>query len=108
MDIVTPTLIAALSMLSESVIKDAYDKLKKALISKPDDPEDLLKAIELLEERPESEGRREVLREEIQTSKVYLDVEVIQAARTQLCKLFQFSTYDVRRPPSPVQNAIDT
>jgi len=81
MDIVTPAVIAALSMLSKSVIKDAYDKLKKALTSKPDQTKGLSKAIELLEEKPESEGRREVLREEIQTSKAYLDVEVIEAAK---------------------------
>jgi hypothetical protein len=80
MDIITPALVAALSMLGESVIKDAYDKLKNALISKGDQTEDLAKAIDLLEEKPESEGRREVLREEIETSKAYLDVEVIQAA----------------------------
>jgi hypothetical protein len=81
MDIVTPTLIAALSRLSESVIKDAYEKLKNALMRKPDQSVGLVKAIELLEEKPESEGRREVLREEIETSKAYLDDEVNQAAK---------------------------
>jgi hypothetical protein len=81
MDIVTPTVIAALSMLSESVIKDGYEKLKNALTRKRDDSEGLVKAIKLLEEKPESDGRREMLREEVQTSKVYLDDEVVQAAK---------------------------
>ena len=80
MDIVTPAVIAALTTLGQTVIKDAYDKLKNVLTSKFKDNDALVKSIELLEEKPESEGRREMLREEIQASEAYLDAEVVQAA----------------------------
>jgi hypothetical protein len=80
MDIVTPAVIAGLSMLSESVIKDAYDKLKNTLASKFNQKSDLMKAIGLLEEKPESQGRREILREELHAANAHLDADVVQAA----------------------------
>ena len=80
MDLITPAVTAALSMLSESVIKDAYDKLKNALTSKFSQNGDLAKAIDLLEEKPESEGRREILREELEAANAHLDPDVVQAA----------------------------
>ena len=80
MDVITPAVIAALSLLSESVVKDAYNKLKNALTTKFSQKGDLIKAIDLLEAKPESEGRREILREELQAANAHLDPEVVQAA----------------------------
>lgn len=80
MDIVTSAVVAALSMLSETVVKDAYNKLKETLTKKFSKNEDLVKAIDLLEAKPESEGRREILQEEVVAANAHLDPDVIQAA----------------------------
>jgi hypothetical protein len=49
MDIVTPAVIAALSVLSEPVVKDAYDKLKSALTKKSSKNGDLIDAMDRLD-----------------------------------------------------------
>ena len=87
MDIVTPAVIAALSMLSESVVKDAYDNLKTALTKKFSKSSDLVEAVDRLEQKPDSIGRRETLREEITEAKADLDEDIIRAAEALLEKV---------------------
>jgi hypothetical protein len=81
MDIVTPAVIAALTTLGQSVVKDAYDKLKNVITSKFKANDALIESIQLLEEKPQSEGRQKMLQEEIQASEAYLDTDVVQAAK---------------------------
>ena len=66
MDIVAPAVIAALSVLTEPVVKDAYDKLKTVLTKKFSTNTDLVEAVGRLEEKPESIGRREMVRAALQ------------------------------------------
>jgi len=87
MDIVTPAIIAALSLLSQSVVKDAYDNLKTALTNKFSKGSDLVEAVARLEQKPDSMGRRETLREEVTAVYGDLDEDVIRAAEALIEKL---------------------
>lgn len=87
MDIVAPAVIAALTLLSEPVVKDAYDHLKAALTSKFGKNRDLMEAVERLEQKPESAGRREMLREEIVAARADADEDIARAAEALLEKL---------------------
>jgi hypothetical protein len=85
--IVAPAVIAGITLLSEPLIKDAYERLKAALMSKFGQSTDLIEAVEKLEEKPDSAGRREMLREEMVAARVELDEDVMRAADALLEKL---------------------
>jgi hypothetical protein len=87
MDPITVAIIAALANLSQSVIKDAYTALKVAIAQKCGVDSDLLQAIDKLEGKPDSAGRKEVLREEVAAAKADKDPELTKLAETLLGKL---------------------
>ncbi len=87
MDIVTPVIIAAISKLGETVIKDSYDKLKSTIAKKFGRTSDLVETIEKLEQKPDSAGRKETLREEIVAAKADQDGEIVRAAEALMEKL---------------------
>lgn len=87
MDIITTAIIAALANLSKDAIKDSYDALKSALKKKFGSDSDVVDAVEGLEKKPDSEGRKGTLQEEIESAKVNDDVEIVQLAQDLLNKL---------------------
>ena len=87
MDVVTSAVIAALSLLSEPLIKDAYDRLKAALAGKFSKESDVVQAVARLEQKPDSAGRRETLREEVVASQADTDEEIVRAAQALLDRL---------------------
>jgi hypothetical protein len=87
MDVVTPAVLAALPVLSEPFVKDAYDKLKAVLVAKFRKESDIVEAVEKLEQKPDSAGRRETLREEVAAAKADQDPDVVRAAEDLLDKL---------------------
>jgi hypothetical protein len=77
MDPITTAILAALGKLAEPAVKDAYEALKSIFKRKFAGHPKLLPAIEELEARPESEGRRQVLAEELNMTGALHDSEVM-------------------------------
>jgi hypothetical protein len=91
MDAITAAIIGALANLSTNAIKDSYEALKVALARKFGAKGDLPKAVESLEQKPDSAGRRETLKEEIANAKVDQDPEIAELARDLINKLSSLS-----------------
>ncbi len=94
MDPVTSAIIAALaaggtSKTGETGVADAYDTFKAVLKQKFGLDSDLIEAINLLEKKPDSAGRKEMLKEEVATVKADQDPEILAATRTLLDKISQ-------------------
>lgn len=95
MDPVTLAVIAAIaagaakgvSQVAESAVIDGYRALKQLLARKFGQGSDVVKAIESAEEKPESEGRKNVLREEISASGAETDPEILAIAQQLLAHL---------------------
>ena len=81
MEPVSTAIIAALGMLTEKVVQDAYGGLKSLLIKKFGHKSELVATADALENNPESAGRRETLKEEIAAAHADRDDEIIAAAR---------------------------
>ncbi len=84
MDPISVAVTGALAKLSEQAVKDAYDALKALIASKFGKKSDLAKAVEGVEKKPESEGRKETLQEEVAAAKADQDQELVRAARQVL------------------------
>jgi hypothetical protein len=80
MDPISTALVAALGKLGETAVIDAYNALKAALKKKFGKHSDLADALEGLEKKPESSGRRETLREEVVAAGANQDREIIKVA----------------------------
>ena len=87
MDLIYSAIIAALGKLGEDAIKDGYEALKALVKRKFGQNKDLNEAIQKIEDKPDSSGRREMLKEEIAASKVDQDEEIVKAATALLEKL---------------------
>lgn len=89
MDPVTTAIIAALSAgvttstseVGKKVIVDAYEALKTVIKQKFGIESDVVKAMEGVEAKPESAGRRETLKEEISAAKADQDPEILGVAK---------------------------
>lgn len=84
MEPVGTAMVAALAMLSEKVVQDAYDGLKGLLIRKFGKDSELVASTEALERHPDSAGRRETLKEELAAANAGSDEEILAAARALL------------------------
>ena len=95
MDPITLAVLSALSAgamsgtkkIVEKVIVDSYDALKSLIKRKFGQQSDVVKAIDNLEAKPDSSGRRESLQEEVAESKADQDFEILEAAKTLLNQL---------------------
>lgn len=87
MDPITLAITAALGRLGQTVIADAYAALKAALQNKYGIDSDLSQAVEKLEQRPDSEARRGMLKEEVEIAKAGQDPDLLKAAEALLAKL---------------------
>lgn len=95
MDPVTTAIIAALaagiikssSTVGEKAIVDAYEALKALIQHKFGSDSKVAKAVNELEEEPDSEGYKAVLKEQVAKAKVDQDSEVLTAAQALLDKL---------------------
>ncbi|MBI5651687.1 MAG: hypothetical protein HZC40_14775 [Chloroflexi bacterium] len=81
MDPISLAVVGALAKLSEQAIKDAYEALKALIARKFGKESDLAQAVENLEKKPESVGRKETLVEEVTASNADRDQELLQAAK---------------------------
>lgn len=92
-NIVLLALTTAVSKLSESAIKDAYESIKKLILKKikGKDKENVENAIRNVEEKPSSDGRKKVLQEELEILNLHNDQKIKEAAIRlyQLCNSSQ-------------------
>jgi hypothetical protein len=84
MDPITTALVAALGNLAEPAVKDAYEGLKNLIKKKLGEKHPVVEAVQNLEQKPGSNGRRETLGEEIHASPAARDAEILAAAQTLL------------------------
>jgi|SRR5215217_3274183 len=96
MDPITTAILAAIAQgiitgaaqaVGENPINDAYQKLKAILKGKFGNDSDIVEAVDKVEERPDSEVRKELLKEEVEIAGVDQDPEVRQAAQELLDRL---------------------
>ena len=80
-------LAAGVTETATSAIKDAYQSLKKRLTEKTAGKEGVQTALSELEKKPESQGRQEVLKEELQNEGIERDDEVLALAKELMQKL---------------------
>ena len=84
MEPITTALVAALGKLAEPAVKDAYEGLKRLLAKKLGARHPAVDAVDQLEKKPDSNGRRETLGEELASSPAPTDPEILAAARALL------------------------
>ncbi len=92
MDPITAAIVAAVSAgaisglteASKTAISDAYNKLKASLSKKFGGESDVVHAVNEVEAKPDSAGRKATLQEEITNTKADQDQEVLQAAQALL------------------------
>lgn len=87
MDPITLAIVGALAKLSETVIADAYQALKAAIAQKFGGESDVSKAVESVEQKPESPGRQATLHEEVAAAQADQDPDLRQAAEAILARL---------------------
>jgi hypothetical protein len=73
--------------VGESALVDAYQGLKTALKRKFGDQSEVVEAVDMLEKRPDSEGRQVTRKEEVERANVDEDPDVKQAAKELLDRL---------------------
>ena len=84
MEPITTALVAALGKLAEPAVKDAYAGLKALIVKKLGATHPVVEAVGSLEQKPDSNGRRETLGEELASSAIAADPEISAAARALL------------------------
>jgi hypothetical protein len=90
MDPITTAILAAIAAgvaassgkVAEKTVLDGYNALKAILLTKFGQASYVIKAVDSVEARPDSPGRKETLREEIVASKADKDPEILEAAQT--------------------------
>ncbi len=87
MDPITTAIVAALANLSKDAVKDCYGCLKGTLKKKFGETSDLAEAVDKLEKKPDSEARKGMLQEEIETAKVNDDPELLSLAQELIEKI---------------------
>jgi hypothetical protein len=82
--IITTAIVAALANLSKDVIKDSYNALKAGLKTKLGEQSDLVVAVTKLEMKPDSEARKAMVQEEVESAKVYDDPDILRLVQELL------------------------
>lgn len=85
---------ASAELVVDQEVQDAYERLKALILSKFGSKGDVAQAMEQVESKPESSGRKELLKEELADAGVDQDLEVLQAAQTLLALLQPHATAD--------------
>jgi hypothetical protein len=88
LSIILTALVAGATVVGKGVageaVKDAYTQLKGMLLHKFGSKGDIGSAIAQVEDKPESDGRKVVLEEELETAKATQDDEIVQSAEAML------------------------
>lgn len=70
--------------VGKKVVVDAYEALKAAIHAKVGGDSEVAKAIDGLEKKPDSNGRREILKEDVKAAQLHKDPEVVKLAEALL------------------------
>lgn len=76
----------ALKPVTEQAVKDAYAGLKRLIVDRYGDKGDVAQAVASVENKPESEGRKVTLKEELADAGADQDERLLQAAKELLEK----------------------
>jgi hypothetical protein len=76
--------VAATTDVAAQAVKDGYAAFKGLLVSKLGDKSDVADALDSVENKPDSEARQAVLKEELETAEVGQDAELVQGAQALL------------------------
>lgn len=88
MDPITTAIVTAIATnLGQGVVKDAYEALKAAIKQKFGRDSEVVSAVDGLEKKPDSAGRKATLEEEVKNAKVSEDSEILQLAQELLKKV---------------------
>ncbi len=87
MDPITTAIISGLAGVGKDAIKDSYNALKGALKKKFGETSDLAEAVDKLEKKPDSEGHKITLQEEVEAANAHEDAEMLQLAQALLDKI---------------------
>jgi len=88
MDPITTAIVTAIATnLGQGVVKDAYEALKAAIKQKFGNDSEVVSAVDGLEKKPDSAGRKTTLEEEVKNAKVSEDSEILQLAQELLKKI---------------------
>lgn len=117
MDPVTGAIVAALAAgvasgagaVGKKVVVDAYEGLKTAIKKKVGAESDIAEAVEKLEQKPDSEGRKSMLQEEVGEANLGQDEELVKRAQELIAALKEtaegqraLSKYDIQIQDSQV------
>ncbi len=105
MDPITTTILAALvagvaagaTEVGKKAIVDAYEGLKTIIKGKFGDQSDLAQAVQKLEDKPDSEGRKVTLQEEVEAAQADKDAEILAAVQALEEKLSQHGDERVQK-----------
>jgi disulfide oxidoreductase YuzD len=88
MDPITTAIVTAIATnLGQGIVKDAYEALKAAIKQKFGNDSEVVSAVDGLEKKPDSAGRKTTLEEEVKNAKVSEDSEILQLAQELLKKI---------------------
>jgi hypothetical protein len=87
MELILNALLGALANLGQTAVKDAYLAVKTLICKKYGSKSNLAEAVEQLEKRPDSPGRRATLAEELTATKADQDDSVVKAAQDLMAKI---------------------
>jgi hypothetical protein len=76
--------VAATKDVATQAVKDGYEGLKTLIVRKFGEKADVVNALENVEKKPDSEARKAVLKEELETAGASQDAEVVQKAQALL------------------------
>lgn len=78
---ITTALIVAATKLSDTVVKDAYEGIKSLIKHKFGDDSRLARAVQDVQETPQSDGFKTVLKEQVVVARADQDAELVQATQ---------------------------
>ncbi|WP_339137839.1 MAG: hypothetical protein WGN25_06790 [Candidatus Electrothrix sp. GW3-4] len=87
MDIITAAIAGALANLGAAAVQKGYGKLKAVMQRKFGADSDVVQATEKLEQKPEAQGRKLMLQEELVAAAADKDAELIKAAEELLAEV---------------------
>jgi tetratricopeptide (TPR) repeat protein len=108
MSVISTAIMAALASnvaggIDDNSLRERYQTLKDALSQKYGPASDLMQALEQLERKPTSNGRMQVLKEEITALKANDDSELLALAHALLDEISSQLDNDHNPPPSPLR-----